>query len=198
LQKIILSDPKTGKSYSIEMEADKAKISGARIGKTVDGASLGLTGYKIQITGGSDTDGFPMRVDLPGRGRKKVLLTDGPCYKPTSDGIKRRKTVRGNVISKDIVQINAKIVKSGTKPIDKLLGGAEEAGEAPAEEAPAAEEKPTKEAKPKKEEKPAKEKKAEKKEKPAKKEKPVKEEKPAKEEKAEKKAEEKPKEAEAK
>ena len=194
MQKIILSDPKSGKSYSIEMEADKAKISGARIGKTVDGASLGLTGYKIQITGGSDKDGFPMRIDLPGRGRKKVLLTDGPCYKPKSAGIKRRKSVRGNVITKDIVQINAKIVKAGTKPIDKLLGGEEAAEEAPA-----------KEAKPKKEKKPKAEEKVEKKEdKPAKKEKPAKETKPKEEKKAEKKppkkeaAKEKPKEAGAK
>ena len=171
MQKVILSDPKTGKSYSIEVEADKAKIIGTRIGKEIDGASIGLTGYKIQITGGSDKDGFPMRVDMPGRGRKKVLLSDGPCYKPTSKGVKRRKTVRGNVLASDIVQINAKIVKAGTKPIEKLLGGEDAAEEAPAkEEKPKKEEKPAKEeAKPAKEEKPKAEKKAE--EKPKKEEK---------------------------
>jgi small subunit ribosomal protein S6e len=172
LQKVILSDPKTGKSYSIEVEADKTKIIGTRIGKEVDGASIGLAGYKIQITGGSDSDGFPMRIDVPGRGRKKALLGDGPCYKPKSKGIKRRKTVRGNVLAKDIVQINAKIVKAGTKPIDKLLG----AQDAPAKE----EKKPAKEEKPKKEEKPAKKEKPAKEEKP--KEKPKKEEKKAKKE----------------
>ena len=183
MQKVILSDPKTGKSYSIELEADKVKIIGTRIGKEVDGASIGLTGYKIQITGGSDKDGFPMRIDMPGRGRKKALLTDGPCYKPKSKGIKRRKTVRGNVITKDIVQINAKIVKAGTKPIDKLLG-AEEA----AEEKPAKEEKPKKEEKPEKKEKPTKEEKVEKKEKPAPKEKPPKKEKAKSKEKKEEEA----------
>ncbi len=122
MQKIILSDPQTGKSYSIELETAKTKIDGTRIGNTIDGASIGLSGYKIQITGGSDKDGFPMRMDMPGRGRKKVLLSDGPCYRPKSKGIKRRTTVRGNVLAKDIVQINAKIVKKGPKPIDKLLG----------------------------------------------------------------------------
>jgi small subunit ribosomal protein S6e len=170
LQKVILSDPKTGKSYSIEVESDKAKIIGKRIGNTVDGASIGLTGYKIQITGGSDSDGFPMRIDVPGRARKKALLTSGPCYKPKSKGIKRRKTVRGNVLTKDIVQINAKIVKAGTKPIDKLLGAEDTVEEKPAKvEKPAKEEKPKKE-KPAKEEKPAKKEKVEKKEKAAKKE----------------------------
>ena len=184
MQKVILSDPKTGKSYSIELEADKAKIIGTRIGKTVDGASIGLSGYKIQITGGSDKDGFPMRIDVPGRGRKKALLGAGPCYKPKSKGIKRRKTVRGNVLTKDIVQINAKIVKAGTKPLDKLLGAEDAAEVAPAKE----EKKPAKEEKPKKEEKPAKEKKP--KEKPKKEEKVDKKEKPAKEEKKAKKEEE--------
>jgi small subunit ribosomal protein S6e len=178
LQKIILSDPQTGKSYSIELETKKAKIDGTRIGKTVDGASMGLSGYKIQITGGSDKDGFPMRMDVPGRGRKKVLLTDGPCYRPKSKGIKRRTTVRGNVLTKDIIQINAKIVKKGPKPIDKLLGVEEAAEEKPAEEEKRAKEKPTTEEKPTKEEKVAKEK-------PPKKEKAPKEEKPKKEEKKE-------------
>lgn len=149
MQKVILSDPKTGKSYSIEVEADKAKIIGTRIGNTVDGASIGLTGYKIQITGGSDKDGFPMRIDMPGRGRKKALLSDGPCYRPKSKGIKRRKTVRGNVLAKDIVQINAKIVKAGTKPIDKLLGAEDTAEVAPAKEEKPKKEKPAKEKKPK-------------------------------------------------
>ncbi len=200
MQKIILSDTKTGKSYSIELEAGKAKIEGTQIGKTVDGASIGLAGYKIQITGGSDSDGFPMRIDVPGRGRKKALLGDGPCYRPKGKGIKKRKTVRGNIITKDIVQINAKIVKAGPKPIDKLLGAHDVSEEAPAkEEKPKKEEKPTKKEKPAKEEKPVKEEKPAKKEKPAKEEKPVKEEKPAKKEKAkkeEKKAEEKPKKVE--
>jgi len=149
LQKVILSDPKTGKSYSIELETEKTNIDGTKIGNTIDAASLGLPGYEIQITGGSDKDGFPMRLDMPGRGRKKVLLSGGPCYKSKSKGIKRRKTVRGNIVTRDIVQINAKIVKKGTKPIDKLLG-VEEA----TEEKPAREEKPPKKEKTVKKEKP--------------------------------------------
>ncbi|MEE8400689.1 MAG: 30S ribosomal protein S6e [Candidatus Hydrothermarchaeaceae archaeon] len=122
MQNIILSDTKTGKSYNIELEPDKTKINGKRIGDLVDGASLGLPGYEIQITGGSDKDGFPMRADVPGRSRKKVLLSTGPCYRPKSRGTKKRKTVRCNVVSPDIVQINAKIAKNGKKPIESLLG----------------------------------------------------------------------------
>jgi small subunit ribosomal protein S6e len=201
LQKIVLSDPQTGKSYSIELETENTKIIGTRVGTTIDAASIGLSGYKIQITGGSDKDGFPMRIDVPGRGRKKVLLSDGPCYKLKSKGIKRRKTVRGNILTKDIVQINAKIVKKGTKPVEKLLGVEEAAEVAPAEEKPAKEEKPKKKEKPKKEGKEAKKEKPAKEEKPPKEEKVEKKEKPApKEKQKEKKAQEKPpkKEEEAK
>lgn len=122
MQKIILSDPKTGKSYSIELEINKTNVNGTRIGEVIDAASIGLSGYEIQISGGSDKDGFPMRMDVPGRSRRKVLLANGPCYKPKSDGIKKRKTVRGNIVTQDIVQINAKIVKKGAKSIEKLLG----------------------------------------------------------------------------
>ena len=158
MQKIILSDPKTGKSYSIELDAGKTKIDGTRVGKTIDAASMGLPGYEIQITGGSDRDGFPIRADVPGRGRKKVLLSGGPCYKKKSKGIKKRKTVRGNTITQDIVQINAKIIKKGAKPIDKLLGVEEGAKEEKVEkeEKPAKKEKPTKKEEPAKEEKKAK------------------------------------------
>lgn len=127
MQKVIISDPESGKSYSIELDESKAKVFlGKEIGKVVDGGGLGLTGYKLEITGGSDKDGFPMRPDVPGRGRKKVYLSKGPGYRPKNKGIRKRKTVAGNTITPDIVQINAKIVKKGKKPIEKLLGAKEE------------------------------------------------------------------------
>ncbi len=167
MQKIILSDQETGKSYSIELETERAKaINGTRIGKRIDASSIGLPNYEIQITGGSDKDGFPMRPDVPGRSRRKALLSGGPCYKPKSKGIKRRKSVRGNIVTQDIVQINAKIVKKGTKSIEKLLG-VDGGGKAAGEEKPPEEKKVVKEKKPPKEEKPAEGKKSTKKEKVA-------------------------------
>ncbi len=176
MQKIILSDQETGKSYSIELETERAKaINGTRIGKRIDASSIGLPKYEIQITGGSDKDGFPMRPDVPGRSRRKALLSGGPCYRPKSKGIKRRKSVRGNIVTQDIVQINAKIVKRGTKSIEKLLGVDKEEQVA-GEEKPPAEKKVTKEKAPK-EKKVAKEKKPPKEEKPTGKEKAAKAEK---------------------
>lgn len=122
MQKVIISDAETGKSYSMELDETKARsFIGASIGKVVDGAAIGLSGYQLEITGGSDKDGFPMRADLPGRVRQKIFLSSGPGYKPKAEGLRRRKMVRGNTISPEIVQINAKVVKKGEKPLEELI-----------------------------------------------------------------------------
>jgi small subunit ribosomal protein S6e len=53
--------------------------------------------------------------------RIKSLLSGGVGFKPKRKGQRRRKTVRGNTISDDIVQINTIVVKKGAKSIEDLL-----------------------------------------------------------------------------
>ena len=48
-------------------------------------------------------------------------------------GLRLRRSLRGNTISSDIVQINLKLIKEGDKPLPALLGK-EEKAVAPAEE----------------------------------------------------------------
>jgi len=123
MQKVVISDPKSGKAYSIELDEIKSKIiQGHKINKVLDASPLGLNGYEIKITGGSDKDGFPLRHDLKGKVRPRLLLSKGPGYHPIEHGIRRRKRVRGNVITPEIVQVNTKIVKNGKKSIEELLG----------------------------------------------------------------------------
>ena len=125
--KFVVSDPETRKAYQIEIDQSKAiGLIGKKIGDEFDGDIIGLPGYKIQITGGTDKDGFPMHPGVHGPGKKKVLLSSPPCFHPRLKGQRKRKTVRGNTISQDIVQINCKVVKRGSKPIEKLLGKKEE------------------------------------------------------------------------
>jgi small subunit ribosomal protein S6e len=76
----------------------------------------------VEITGGSDTAGRPMRGDVPGTDLKQLLLTGGVGYEPQVDGERRRVTVRGREVSEDTRQINAKIVSRGDSSIDELLG----------------------------------------------------------------------------
>ncbi len=87
-----------------------SQLIGLKIGDTFDGALVGLPGYRLKIRGGSDNSGFPMLPSIPGPVKKKALLSGPPGFHPREKGERRRKTVRGNTISHDIVQINTVIV----------------------------------------------------------------------------------------
>ncbi|MFQ5838362.1 MAG: 30S ribosomal protein S6e [Thermoplasmata archaeon] len=114
----VISDPKTGKTYNRDVKGHyAAALTGKRIGEEVDGIFFDLPGYKLVLTGGSDKDGFPMRGDLPGPRRKRILVTGGTGFKPKKKGLRRRKTLRGNAIGPDTVQLNLKIVTYGPKSI---------------------------------------------------------------------------------
>lgn len=114
--KIVLSDPETGKSQMVEIEGPKAvPLVGRRLGEIIDGTAVGFGGHKIRITGGSDKDGFPMRPDIHGGVKKRVILTKGVGFHSTEKGARKRKTLRGNVITEEIVQINMKIIEKPKK-----------------------------------------------------------------------------------
>ncbi len=120
--KVVINDTKTGKSYQKEITGTKANsLIGKRIGQEVDGVFVDLPGYKLLITGGTDKDGFPMRKNLQGARRKKLLLKGGIGFHPTRPGMRKKKMVRGNTISAEIVQINMKIVQYGPKPIEEAI-----------------------------------------------------------------------------
>jgi len=120
--KVVINDTKTGKSYQKEITGTKANsLIGKRIGQEIDGVFVDLPGYKLLITGGTDKDGFPMRKNLQGARRKKLLLKGGIGFHPTRPGMRKKKMVRGNTISADIVQINMKIVQYGPKPIEEAI-----------------------------------------------------------------------------
>ncbi|MDH5793160.1 MAG: 30S ribosomal protein S6e [Candidatus Bathyarchaeota archaeon] len=115
--KIIVSDPETGTSRVIELEETRAApLIGRRIGEVIDGSVVDLPGHKVQIMGGSDKDGFPMRRDVHGGVRRRVILSGGIGFNPQNEGERRRKTVRGNVITDEVVQLNMKIVEKPKQP----------------------------------------------------------------------------------
>ncbi|MEM3622179.1 MAG: 30S ribosomal protein S6e [Candidatus Bathyarchaeia archaeon] len=118
--KVIVSDPETGTSKAVELEEARAlPLIGKKIGEVVDGSIVDLPGHKMQIMGGSDKDGFPMRPNVHGGVRRKVILSGGVGFNPESEGARRRKTIRGNVITDEIVQINMKIIEKPKKPKEK-------------------------------------------------------------------------------
>jgi len=118
--KIVISDPETGKSNVVELEEARAvPLIGRKIGDVLDGAVVGLAGHKVLITGGTDSSGFPMRPDLHGGVKARVLLSGGIGYRAKEKGKRRRRTVRGNTITEDTVQINMKIIEKPSRKAQK-------------------------------------------------------------------------------
>jgi small subunit ribosomal protein S6e len=117
--KLVINDPATGKSFNFEVTGHHAQnLIGKKIGDQVDGINANLPGYKLEITGGSDKAGFPMRADFEGSARRRLLLTAGIGYHPTDYvGKRKRQSVRGNRISTEIIQVNLKVAKAGSKPV---------------------------------------------------------------------------------
>jgi len=110
--KVIVSDPEAGTSKVVELEeARAAPFIGRRIGETIDGTVVDLPAHKVQIRGGSDKDGVPMRENVHGGVRRAVVLSGGAGFSPKNSGERKRKTVRGSTITDEIVQINMKIVE---------------------------------------------------------------------------------------
>lgn len=113
-----------GKVHQIEAEPENFVTK--KIGDTVNGETLGLTGYKLEITGGSDKSGFPMRKSIEGSERERVMIQDGSGIQTQEDGIRKRKSVRGNTVSTEIEQLNTKVVEEGSKSIEELLSDEDE------------------------------------------------------------------------
>ena len=116
--KLVLSNPKTGKSYQkIIKDQDTKKFIGMRIADKIKGEMIDLPGYEFEISGGSDYAGFPMRYDLAGIGRKKIWAVSGIGIHNNEKGRRVRKTVCGNTIHPKIAQINLKVIKEGKGPL---------------------------------------------------------------------------------
>lgn len=121
------------KAWKLELESED--LVGKKIGDKISGKEIKaeLDGYELEITGTSDKAGFAGMKDLEGTNLKGVLLGYGfgmhkkhrglrkkkPNKKP--EGLRMRKTVRGNTISKDTVQINLKVLKSGSKKFEEIF-----------------------------------------------------------------------------
>jgi small subunit ribosomal protein S6e len=131
--KINISE-KSGKTYHLESESQE--FIGKELHDKIKGEEFfpELSGYEFEITGTTDNAGFTSLESVEGTGLKKVLLSYGKGmhkrvrregkkkvsnFKPK--GLRLRKTVRGRVISEDIVQINLKVLKEGNKKLSEIF-----------------------------------------------------------------------------
>lgn len=154
--KINIADPKTSKCYKTEIKDEKAAtLVGLNIGEKIEGSKLGIEGYELQITGGMDYCGFPMRKGILGE-RKRIVIHRGVGFKGGLKGMKKRKTVCGHKINDKISAVNLKVIKEGPKKLADMFGSSDKKEAAKEEKKPKAKEKKQAKEKPKeaKEEKP--------------------------------------------
>lgn len=122
---------KSGKTYKLETE-NEAFLEKS-IGEKISGKELSadLSDYEFEITGASDSSGFPAFKEVEGIGLNRVLLGYGKGMHKKPKGLKKkgkkpeglrlRKTVRGKIISPLIIQINLKIIKHGAKKLEEIF-----------------------------------------------------------------------------
>ena len=122
------------KGKTLKKEIENENLVGKKIGETISGKeiSAGLEDYELEITGTSDKAGFPGKKEIEGAELKRILLTKGFSLRTKPKGLKKKpvrmpkglrfkKSVCGNTISKDTIQINTKVIKEGNKKFEELL-----------------------------------------------------------------------------
>ena len=122
---VAVADPDDGTTYQVDVDGQDAnRFIGREIGEEVDGGAVGLSGATLEITGGSDDTGRPMREDVRGTQLAEVLLDGGTGFEPTREGERRRVTVRGREVSDETRQINVRVASAGdADPVDALGDG---------------------------------------------------------------------------
>lgn len=121
--KLVLSR-KDGKSFQKAVKDKEAEVFlKKRIKDKINGKDIGMEGYELEISGGSDNCGFPMRKGIQER-RKRINVTGRTIgfsgknrNKKDQPGLRTKKTVCGELIDSNIVQINLKILKEGNEKL---------------------------------------------------------------------------------
>jgi len=120
--KLNIAYPPHGTQKLIPISDDKvlADYYDQRMGAEIALDPLGpdWEGYKAKITGGNDKQGFPMMQGVLKADRVRLLLTKRhKCYKPRRKGERKRKSVRGCIVSSECSVISLVIITKGPKDI---------------------------------------------------------------------------------
>ncbi|KAI5152114.1 small subunit ribosomal protein S6e [Enteropsectra breve] len=122
--KLNIAYPTNGSQLMKEMNSkDEQRLYGKKIGDQFDGSLISeeLAGCILQIVGGNDYQGVAM---VPGKDtikRYRALLSKGDIgYRCRKNGVRRRKTVRGSIVSNEIQVIALILVQV---PEDKTIEG---------------------------------------------------------------------------
>merc|ERR1712226_1315168 len=128
IMKLNIAYPATGLQKCVEIEDEKklAVLYEKRLASEVEGEVIGdeFKGYVFKITGGNDKQGFTMKQGVLADYRVRLLMKDGmSCYYPRRSGERKRKSVRGCIVSHDISALALVVVKKGESDIPGLTDG---------------------------------------------------------------------------
>lgn len=112
----------TQKMYEIEHKSE-LKLYGRKVGDQFNGELVDekFTGYVFEITGGDDSQGFPMSRKYLTPNRVRPLLSKGDTgYRCRRDGVRKRKSVRGAIVSEEINVLSLIIIRVGEQQLEGL------------------------------------------------------------------------------
>ncbi len=128
--KLNISDK--GKSWKLESTSEN--LVGKKLGDIMHGKEVSddLEGYELKITGASDLSGFPHKLGLQGSETKQLILEygwgmhkrprrEGKKKRVSPNGLRLRKTIRGQQLSEKTAQINIAVIKQGSKPLAEIF-----------------------------------------------------------------------------
>jgi small subunit ribosomal protein S6e len=123
--KLNIAYPVTGcqKVLSVDDDRKLRAFFDKRISQEVDGEALGddFKGYVFKISGGNDKEGFAMKQGVITSQRVRLLLSKGhSLYRPRKRGERKRKSVRGCIVSGELSVLNLVVVKKGEQEIPGL------------------------------------------------------------------------------
>jgi len=120
--KLNIAYPATGSQKVIEIE-DENRLRAffdKRISAEVGGEVLGeeFNGYVFRISGGNDKQGFAMKQGILTHQRVRILFQDGmSCFRIRKRGERKRKSIRGCIVSAALSVLNLVVVKKGDAEI---------------------------------------------------------------------------------
>mmetsp|Transcript_7315 Transcript_7315/g.17103 ORF Transcript_7315/g.17103 Transcript_7315/m.17103 type:complete len:246 (+) Transcript_7315:55-792(+) len=123
--KLNIACPATGAQKLIEIDDERKLrcVYDKRISQEIEGEELGeeFKGYIFRISGGNDKQGFPMKQGVMMAKRTRLLLNkDSSCSRPRRKGERKRKSVRGCIVSSEIAALALVVVKIGEQDIPGL------------------------------------------------------------------------------
>lgn len=111
------------KIIEIDDERRLQNLYDRRMAQEIEGSIIGeeFEGYILRISGGNDKQGFPMRQGILTNTRVRLLCKKGhKGYRQRRAGERKRKSLRGCIVSHDIAVLNLVVTQVGEKTIPGL------------------------------------------------------------------------------